>query len=503
MSAEQVQVRAGAYADSVTLMQVSAQAQAVSGVRAAMIAMATELNLTLLAELGLTVPPGVSQHDLLVAIRADDAESLGAALEFVDVALAGRPAAGDQPSGSAPRPRTASSAIERLGTGIVLVSVPGQYAFAEAMDALDRGCDVMIFSDNVPVEQEVMLKDIAAERELLVMGPDCGTAIVAGVGLGFANSVRSGPVGVVAASGTGAQQLTCLLDAAGSGCSAVLGLGGRDLSAAVGGRSARTALALLDADPATELIVLLSKPPAPPVAAELREYASALAKPVQFALIGPGQPDLTSAAEAVLRTLGRPVPRWSRWTPAGREISGADGTSGIGEPGRSGEASTGTLRGLFSGGTLCDEAMVIAAERLADPTRYVMTDFGADELTAGRPHPMIDQRLRLDHFTAAVADPATAVIMLDVVLGYGAHPDPAAEIAPRIAAAKAERDLAVVISLIGADADPQGLAAQAAALRQAGAHVFASNAQAARLACDLLGGGRHEQAEGTDGSELR
>jgi FdrA protein len=436
-----------------------------------MIAMATELNLAMLAELGMTAPPGVSEHDLLVAIRAQDDESLAAALELVDTALAGRPATGEQPAGHAVPPRTTSAAITRSGTGIALISVPGQHAFAEAMDALGAGCDVMIFSDNVPVPQEVALKEVAAERGLLVMGPDCGTAIVAGIGLGFANSVRTGPIGVAAASGTGAQQFTCLLDAAGAGCSAVLGLGGRDLSAAVGGRSARTALAALDADPATELIVLLSKPPAPQVAAELREYASTLTKPVHFALIGPGQPDLTSAAESVLRTLGTPIPHWSRWT---------GGISGTG--GRPGGASR--LLGLFSGGTLCDEAMVIAAEQLA---RHVMIDFGADELTVGRPHPMIDLRLRLDHFAAEAADQATAVIMLDVVLGYGSHPDPAAEIAPKIAAAKSTRDIEVVVSLIGTDADPQGLAAQATALSQAGAHVFASNAQAARFACELLG----------------
>ena len=532
MSAEQVQARPGAYADSVTLMQVSAKAQAASGVRVAMIAMATELNLTLLAELGMTAPPGASQHDLLVAIRATDDESLNAALELVDAALAGRSATSEQPAGQGMAPRTTSTAIARSGAGIALVSVPGQYAFAEAMDALRRGCDVMIFSDNVPVEQEVALKEIAAERGLLVMGPDCGTAIVAGIGLGFANSVRQGPVGVVAASGTGAQQFACLLDAAGVGCSAVLGLGGRDLSAAVGGRSARAALAALDADPATDLIVLLSKPPATEVAAALRDYAATLTKPVNFALIGPGQPDLTSAAESALKALGRPIPPWPRWDPRAegpgpREPKGAapawtdersmrGGKAGAlkapgGERGR-------RLRGLFSGGTLCDEAMVIAAERLGpiysniplDPAhrldplvgatqaRHTMIDFGADELTVGRPHPMIDQRLRLDHFAAEVADPATTVIMLDVVLGYGSHPDPAAEIAPIVAAAKSARDIEVVISLIGSEADPQGLAAQAAALSQAGAHVFASNAQAARFACDLLGA---RQAANVQGGE--
>jgi FdrA protein len=497
VSAEQVQVRPGAYADSVTLMRVSALAEAAGGVRSAMVAMATDVNLAQLAALGMTPPAGASQHDLFVAISAQDAGSLAAALEIVDAALAGGPDAGaGQAAGTTFAPRTTASAIARSGPGIALVSVPGQHAFAEAMDALDRGCDVMIFSDHVPVEQEVALKEVAAERGLLVMGPDCGTAIVSGVGLGFANSVRPGPVGVVAASGTGAQQLICLLDDAAVGCSAVLGVGGRDLSAAVGGRAARVALAALDEDEATELIVLVSKPPDPPVAAALETRARTLRTPVQFALIGPGQDELTGAAERAVTTLGRPVPCWRRWAPP------------AGFATRRARTATGGLRGLFSGGTLCYEAMSIAGGRLGpvysnvplDPAlrtdplartggpRHVMIDFGADELTAGRPHPMIDLRLRLDHLAAAASDEATAVIMLDVVLGHGSHPDPAAEFAPKITAATAS-GVEVVISLIGTDADPQGADRQAAALSAAGAHVFGSNAQAARFACGLIEAG--------------
>ncbi|MGN6793075.1 MAG: FdrA family protein [Streptosporangiaceae bacterium] len=517
---QHVEARAGAYADSVTLMQVTAQAQAVAGVQAALVAMGTELNLDLLAGLGLAAPDKAGPNDLLVAITADDGESLASALAVVDSALSARPA--EQAAGQEEQPpRTTVSAARRTGPGLALVSVPGQYALAEAVDALEAGCDVMIFSDNVPVEQEIWLKDLAAERDLLVLGPDCGTAIVRGVGLGFSHSVPTGQVGLVAASGTGAQQVICLLDAAGAGVSAVLGVGGRDLSAAVGGRSARAALAALDADPGTELIVLLSKPPADHVAAELRQYADGLTTPVQFALIGPGQPDLTAAAEAALRGIGQPVPEWPSWPPvpaggrqAGRNGAGAPrgrppGRAPRGAPG--GRPPGPAVRGLFAGGTLCDEAMVIAAERLGpvysniplhpewrlDPRRpgagHTMIDFGADELTAGRPHPMIDQRLRLERLAAEAADSAVAVILMDVVLGYGAHPNPAAELAPTIAAALAEResgDLAVVVSLIGAKSDPQGLAGQATALADAGAHVFASNAQAARFASELVTGDR-------------
>ncbi len=521
MSAEHVQARAGTYADSVTLMAVSARAQAVAGVRAALVAMASDLNVGLLAGLGFASPAAdVGQNDLLIAIRADDAESLGAALAVVDEALAAR--GGDAAATSAAaagaagqQPRTTSSAIRRAGPGLALISVPGQHAFSEALDALEAGCDVMIFSDNVPVKQEIVLKDIAAERGLLVMGPDCGTAIVGGVGLGFSHSVPPGPVGLVAASGTGAQQVVCLLDAAATGVSAVLGTGGRDLSAAVGGRSARAALDLLDADPATELIVLISKPPDERVAAGLRAHAATLATPVLFALIGVGQPDLTSVTETALRAIDRPVPDWPRWGghathPAATPTQASGPVSATPRRAPTRPAATGALRGLFAGGTLCDEAMAIAAARLGpvysnvplrpdwrvDPLKpaglrpaaaeHVLIDFGDDELTAGRPHPMIDQRLRLDRLAAEAADPASAVIMLDVVLGHGAHPDPAAELAPAIARELAGRELAVVVSLIGARSDPQGLAAQASALAQAGAQVFASNAQAARFACDLI-----------------
>ncbi len=538
MSVEHVRAHPGGYADSVTLMSVSAQAQAVPGVRAALVAMATELNLDLLAGLGMATPAGTGPNDLLVAVRADDADALAAALTVIDDAITGRPGGpgggpGGGPLGGAAAstpPRTTASAIRRTGPGLALISVPGQHAYAEALDALLAGSDVMIFSDNVPVEQEIALKDLAAERGLLVMGPDCGTAIVGGIGLGFSHRVPAGPVGVVAASGTGAQQVVCLLDAAGVGVSAVLGLGGRDLSAAVGGRSARTALAALDADPATKLILVVSKPPDPAVAAGLAEHAATLGTEVRFALIGSGQPDLTEAVETALRALGRPVPDWPSWPAAGggqaasaaqasgEQASGeqASGEQASGEQASGEQESSGVLRGLFAGGTLCEEAMAIAAGRLGavysnvplrpewliDPLapagqtgRHTMIDFGDDALTVGRPHPMIDQRIRLDRLAAEAADPSTAVILLDVVLGHGAHPDPAAELAPAIAAALAGRGsggesgqrLSIVASLIGAGSDPQDPARQAAALAAAGAHVFASNAQAARFACDLAG----------------
>jgi FdrA protein len=521
-------------------MQVSAHARKTDGVEAALVSMATELNLGLLPGMGFSSPPRAGANDLLIAVRARDAAALAGALATVDAALTARPQGEGTAATEAHRttvlPRTTGAAVRDGGPGLALISVPGAFAFAEAMDALQGGCDVMIFSDNVPVEQEVALKEFAGERGLLVMGPDCGTAIVGGIGLGFSHSLPAGPVGMVAASGTGAQQVLCLLAQAGAGVSAALGVGGRDLSAAVGGRSARAALAALDEDPATELIVVVSKPPAPEVAAALREYAAALSTPAVLAFTEPGQPDLTAVAEHVLRTAGLPVPHWPSWMPdatrRARAVPARGATPGApavlargatpgapavlargatpGAPAVPARRATpgppagaGALRGLFAGGTLCEEAMVIASEtlgpvwsniplrpewKLAEPLTgtppgHAMIDFGDDELTVGRTHPMIDQALRLDRLAAAAADPDVAVIQLDVVLGHGAHPDPAAELAPLIADAPQP----VVVSLIGAPSDPQGLPEQAETLRSAGAYVFASNAAATRFACSLIG----------------
>lgn len=487
---ERVEVRKGTYRDSVTLMQVSRAVSDTPGVQAALVAMATELNLDLLAGMGFAPPDGSGPNDLVVAVRADDDASLGAGIAAMEAALVAQPTSRGGGFGAAAAPRTTSAAARRSGGTVALVSVPGQHAFTEAMDALEAGLSVLLFSDNVSVEHEVRLKDEAAARGLLVMGPDCGTAVVGGVGLGFANVVRPGPVGIVAASGTGAQQLLCLLDGAAVGVSHCLGVGGRDLSTDVAARSTRQALAALDADDATELIVLVSKPPAPEVAEAVESYASGLSTPVQLALLGEGRSTLTDAARAAVEAIGGVWTEPPSW-PAPVERAG----------------SYRHLRGLFSGGTLADEAMQVATAALG-PVRsnialrpewalgddltadgHVVVDFGDDRLTRGRPHPMIDQRARLERIAAEAADPSAGVLLLDVVLGHAAHPDPAAELAPALAAALASRpaDLAAVVSLCGTRSDPQGLDRQASALVAAGASVHLSNAAAAAEAVELLG----------------
>ncbi len=494
---EQVLVRRGVYHDSVSLMRLSRDVATVEGVSAAQVAMGTELNLDLLAGMGFDLAEAVGPNDLVIAVRAADDAALAAGLAAAEVVLAhsgagGRGAGG---FGDAEPPRTLRTAASTAAPPLALVSVPGPNAAVEAWDALGAGMSVMLFSDNVPVADEIALKEAAAAADLLVMGPDCGTAMIGGVALGFANAVGAGSVGLVAASGTGAQQVMCLLDAAGVGVSHCLGVGGRDLSQAVAGRSTLQALAALDADQATSAIVVVSKPPAPQVLDAVRTVAETLTTPVLWATLGPGSPDLTAAVESVLAATARPVPSWPSWP-------GPDAATPV----------PGALRGLFCGGTLADEAMLIASQTLGDvasniPLRpdlalgpelrsdgHVVIDFGDDALTRGRAHPMIDPTLRLERIAAEAADPTCGVLLLDLVLGHGSHPAPADELAEAVAAARAGaadagRTLPVVVSLTGVEADPQGLTRCAVTLAAAGASVFVSNAQAARHAVGLLTAG--------------
>ncbi|WP_226963794.1 FdrA family protein [Nostocoides sp. F2B08] len=494
-----VELRRGAYHDSVSLMQVSRAVAGTEGITSAQVAMATELNVEVLTGMGFAVPDGAAANDLVVALRGDSDEAIQAGLAAVEVELAALRAGsrGGGGMGEAPPPRTVGSAARAADATLALISVPGQHAVTETYDAIAAGLSVMLFSDNVSVEDEIRLKDAARGADVIVMGPDCGTALVRGVALGFANVVREGSVGLVAASGTGAQQVMCLLDAAGVGVSHCIGVGGRDLKSAVGGRSTRQALAALADDPQTTSVIVVSKPPDDTVLAEIRSYADDLGLDVHWAILGEGRPDLTAAVESALGSLGASVPTWPVH---------------VAEPDPEGLTRGAGLRGLFCGGTLADEAMIVAAELLSEPIRsniahdaalhvgghervagHLVVDFGDDEMTQGRAHPMIDPSLRMERIAAEAADASCGVLLLDLVLGHGAHPVPALELADairdaRVTAHESGRALPVVVSLTGTDDDPQGYARTAEVLAGAGASIFLSNAAAARHAVAQLEG---------------
>lgn len=494
------EVRPGAYYDSVVLMQLQRALAGLPGVVDAGVVMATAANCDLLAASDL-LPANVSAKadDLLIVIKAKDETTAEEALSQVDSLLQRRRSA----AVTTFRPRSLEAALKVLpDAGWVLVSVPGRYAAGVAREALDQGRHVFLYSDNVSLEDELLLKQEAHRKGLLVMGPDCGTAIINGVGLGFANRVRRGNIGLVGAAGTGLQAVTSHIHTLGGGISQAIGTGGRDLKAEIGAITARHALDLLSRDPETRVIVLISKPPSPQVATSLLSAARAAGKQVVVNFLGypvtarrlDNLHFATSLSEAAEIAVGI-----GDWRAEIDEI--ADLPSPI-----AGDGAQRYLRGLFSGGTLAYEALlglqtmlsplfsnvpIREEQRLTDPWEsrgHTILDLGEDDFTQGRLHPMLDNDLRLRRLRQEAADEEVGLVLLDVVLGEGAHPDPAGELAPAIAEAKKQRpELEIVAIVVGTDEDPQDLNAQIEHLIAAGATVFPGVGEAVDYVSRCLG----------------
>ena len=509
MSTVHARVFPNSYRDSVELMQIAAEIESLAGIDRAGLVMATPANREVLAAAGLLSEATASAgpNDLVVAVASDDDGAATRALELAAERLAGP---GSEGSTETTRTdvRTIAEAVADGGANLALVSTPGTYATAEALKALKRGLNVFLFSDNVPVEDEIELKRMARARGLLVMGPDCGTAILDGVPLGFANVVRRGTIGLVGASGTGLQQVSCLIDRYGAGDSQAIGVGGRDLDERVGGTMMLAALERLGADPGTDLIVLISKPPAASVTKLILAAASAAGKPVIINFLG-GDPAMVKAAGSIPASTfeaaaaiasamasGRPVPDDDVLQVAPDHAMGSaedDDSRAVRQAQIDLDPAQWRIRGLYSGGSLAGEAKLVLGASLgtAAAKLHEIIDLGDDEYTVGRPHPMIDPRMRNEHLAAAAADPSTAVILLDVVLGHGANPDPAGALASAIDAARADvaragRRFAVVASVCGTSNDPQDLVAQEARLAGAGVILAPSNARAALLAARIV-----------------
>ena len=478
------QIRPGAYYDSIVLMQLRVDLVSLNGVEDAGVIMASATNQDLLAESGL-LPAGVKAgpDDLLVVVKAESEEAAGAAIKRIDEFLDRRRSSSEYEY----RARSLDTALKLLPQAQwVVISVPGKYAAGIARQAIHFNRHVFLYSDNVALVDEVELKQAALAKGLLVMGPDCGTAMINGVGLGFANRVRRGQIGLVGASGTGIQAISVHIHALGGGVSHAIGTGGRDLSAEVMAVTARQGLDLLGRDEKTKVILLVSKPPDPAVATRLLARAQSIGKTVVVYFSGYPTParrlgqlhfasTMLEAAELAVNLAGQEnLPTSIPIMPGNRRY----------------------LRGLFSGGTLAYEALVglkatfsplyanIAmhpAQQIPDVSRsqkHTLLDLGADEFTIGRLHPMIDNDLRLRRLQQEAADPEVGMIMMDVVLGGGAHTDPASQLAPAIAKIKLEHEIDVIAILIGTDDDPQDASVQAKHLEEAGARVFRSTAEA-------------------------
>lgn len=503
MAIVKTEIRSGAYYDSAVLMNLQRSLAGLPGVQDAGVIMGTESNKELLNHINLVSPEVDASRpdDLVIVVRAEDEKSASDAIGQVDDLLSRRKSGIDQEY----QPHSLETAVEMLPEASwVLISVAGRYAAGVARDALRLNRHVFLFSDNVSVEDEITLKQRACEQGLLVMGPDCGTAMIGGMGLGFANKIRKGPIGVVAAAGTGLQQVTSRIHQLGSGITHGIGTGGRDMSEKVGAVTFRQAIDVLARDPETKVILLVSKPPAPRVAEEVLKAARKTGKPVVVSFVARAittqQMDnlyfagsMDAAAELAVKLAEQ-----------GTTVSADDdlGNQRF-APGQK------YFRGLFSGGTLAYEAQHLLASylpkvwanapinkenKLANSfvsQDHSIVDLGEDEFTVGRLHPMMDNELRIRRLMEEAADPSVAVIMLDVVIGYGSHPDPASELAPAVAAAKAKaheagRFLEVVAVVTGTDEDPQSLDHQIEQLEAVGVKCDTSNEAIVRYAGRVL-----------------
>lgn len=505
-------VKRNTYYDSVTLMIITKEIRKIEGVNEGLVAMATDLNKELARNLNLINREleGLTSNDFFIAVNLDEDAIFEEVKERVEELLNEKKMDTEDY-----KPPTLDSAIKYMpDANLVLISLPGEYAAAEAKKALLNDRHVMLFSDNVSIEDEVKLKKLAKTRGLLMMGPDCGTAIINNVALAFANVLKKGPVGIVGASGTGIQEVTVVLDRLGVGVSQVIGTGGRDLKAEVGGIMMIEGIRALQQDPDTEVIVLISKPPTPEVAEKVLCVLQEGNKQSVVCFVG-GSPQMVekygavpgltledTAYKAASLVKGEPIRDITGFT-----INNADEI--VEAEVKKFKKGQKYLRALYTGGTLCDEALNILSSSVGgvysniplDPElklkdvrasyKHTALDLGEDEFTRGRPHPMIDPFVRQERLVKEAEDGEVAVILMDFVLGYGAHPDPAGEMIQYIKKAReiAEKEgryLCFVGSVCGTEADPQNRAEQEAKLRKEGVILMPSNAQAVRFVSEII-----------------
>ena len=503
-------VHTNLYKDSVALMRVAQRLLAMPDVVNATLQMGNPANKEILQEAGLLTESikNAGPSDIMVVVQAKTQSACDGAVAESLSDLAGKSAASqDSPNANqAVAARTVGMGLAQLATAnIAQISVPGIYAAAEALKAVKNGLNVFMFSDNVSLAQEIAIKQEAKRRNVLVMGPDCGTAIIGGVPLGFANNVRRGTIGIVAASGTGLQEVTTQIHRMGGGISHAIGTGGRDVTADVGGATMLQGIALLAADASTQVIAIVSKPPSPEVADKVMAALLASGKPVVVVFLGS---DLTSPAKhiQIAKTL-------VDGAAAAVKASGIKpiASRAYAMPRKPVFSKTQQyLRALYSGGTYASEAQILWAQSglqvwsnvplnkgmaLPNPLKeskgHTALDLGDDDFTVGRPHPMIDQNARIDRLLKEASDPTVRVILLDVVIGWGAHADPASELANAIVqakkiAAKGKRHLAIIGFVCGTELDPQVLVKQEAILQTAGMVLASNSANAAWLAAQWV-----------------
>ncbi len=507
---KKIVVRKNAYFDSVTLMSLGSKVKKLEGVSQAVVVMATEMNREILMNVGLgnEETENAGPNDLVLAVEAEGEEALLAAFGEIEEKLAGNQ---DKKKNRDSVYKTQEEALkDGVKANLAVISVPGRFAAREAKKALKNNMHVMLFSDNVTVDQERELKELAREKGLLVMGPDCGTAVVNGAGLCFANEMRKGSIGIVGASGTGLQEVLVQIDRLGGGIVQALGTGGRDLKESIGGIMMMEGIKALEAEDQVKVLVLVSKPPEPIVEEKIWNLLKQVKKPVVVCFLEGKKrdnlPENICMASTLLEAAQRAV-----FLEKGVEFQKEtrDRREEIQKEKADLKPEQRAVRGFFCGGTLCAEALIVLRERLKeiksnvshhegeilenarDLKGNVLLDLGEDEFTNGRPHPMIEPSLRTEWIVNAAQDSSVGVVLLDVEIGYGSHENPALIAAEGIrmaneAAKAAGRSLKVVAYVCGTDKDRQNLEEQRAILAGEGAILADSNVEAAQIAAELL-----------------
>ncbi|KFK95295.1 MULTISPECIES: acyl-CoA synthetase FdrA [unclassified Serratia (in: enterobacteria)] len=488
-------IKKGSFQDSVSLMLISRKLSESPNVEEISVMMGTPANKSLLEATGFWHPQfsEATPNDICVAIKTAVAdgtitEQISEALDAALKALA----QGQQGGKRLLKARSWRMARQKLpDANMVLISIAGEYAAELAEQALDDGCNVMMFSDNVSVEQEVALKTKARSKGLIVMGPDCGTANIAGAPLAFANLAPKGMIGVIGASGTGIQELISQITLARQGVSHAIGLGGRDLTAAVGGISAISALRMLAADPQSQVLAFVSKPPAETVRKQVIAEMKTLGKPVVALFLGAQNPVRQEGNITFASTLDEAARLAAMLAHIQQMAAQQPAVCG------------GKICGLYAGGTLAAEcAMLLAAELGLEADRqhqqgsmlntegHRIIDLGDDFYTQGKPHPMIDPSTRNQEIARLAQQPQVGVLLLDVVIGYGAQEDPASSLADEVKRLREKRGaaqpLAVIATVTGTEQDPQQRSKQIATLSAAGIAVMNSLPEATLLASQLI-----------------
>lgn len=502
------------YYDSITLMFFSSRLENIPGVIEAAVMMGTDHNKALMIKSGVLTTElslDITPNDLVIGISAESQDAIEQAKIILNEQMENKKR-NINIEGS--RSKSIFSAVKKTdGLNFCIISVPGKYAKNEAITAMKNGMHVLLFSDNVSIEDEVLLKDYAVTNNLLMMGPDCGTAIINGVSLGFANVIKQGNIGIVAAAGTGLQEASVIINKLGGGVSQALGTGGRDLKELVGGKMMLMALDALNNDEKTEVIVIISKPPTEIIMEKILLKVKQIEKPVVACFLG-GNTDIVKEAGAVTSPTIEEAAINAVTLASHNSINEFKSFNDLNniktisdEEIMKFNKEQKYIRGLYSGGSLCYETLLLL-EKSINPIysniainkdnnlknietseRNSLIDMGEDYFTDGMPHPMIDMRLRVERIKKEALDIEVAVILLDCVLGFGCHEDPAGALCEAINEARrlaGNRYICFISSVCGTDDDIQNKKEQERKLKDAGVIVMPSNAQAALLSKSIL-----------------